>query len=224
MTTSITLTGLRGDNPLAFLAGLGTHRVLTLAALDRDEDPPRMSWKMEGGAWRPELHGGARCTKDGVIETLRNHFSSFDDFFPEHLRTESLKQSPKNKKGAPKWSGKMRFPVAVFQAYLRDACQAPQSCAQEYAAVWASEVASKEYDRHDCVEPTPLNFTAGNQEFITMVRDLIDKAGEKELREALFGPWRYAHAEPSLRWDPVDDRRYARSASDPSKQDRKSVV
>jgi hypothetical protein len=37
-----------------------------------------------------------------------------------------------------------------------------------------------------------------------------------QLDHALFEPWSYSDPRPSLRWDPVDDRRYALRAFDPT--------
>ena len=45
---------------------------------------------------------------------------------------------------------------------------------------------------------------------------LTEKTGPQHLREALFGPWRYADKGYSLRWDPDDAKEYALRWRDPS--------
>jgi len=63
------LRGLDGSNLLAFLAALGSLRVLTLAA-SRDEPPPRLGWRDEGGTWMPVLYTSTLATPDAIIERL----------------------------------------------------------------------------------------------------------------------------------------------------------
>ncbi len=59
---NVTLTGLDGSNPLAFLAALGLLRVLDHRARQhrhngRTPTTPKLAWLDEGG-WRPVLRGG----------------------------------------------------------------------------------------------------------------------------------------------------------------------
>jgi hypothetical protein len=44
-----------------------------------------------------------------------------------------------------------------------------------------------------------------------------------QLREALFGPWRYLDSSPTMRWDAEDDRRYALRWDEPSKDPVRTV-
>ncbi len=60
------LEGLAGDNPLAFLAAMGTLRVLSQRWHDRRI---RMSWRC-AGPWRPVLHIEGGCERTEVVAEL----------------------------------------------------------------------------------------------------------------------------------------------------------
>src|ERR1035438_9206826 len=62
----IELTGLDGSNLLAYLAALGTLRVLTSAEPERYV---RMSW-VDRGYWVPVVHGSSAETPDELVELL----------------------------------------------------------------------------------------------------------------------------------------------------------
>ena len=85
---------------------------------------------------------------------------------------------------------------------------------------------------------TDFHFTSGQQSFLGTIRALaseppsqpVETLGKKRraaredagattaahLDHALFEPWAYSDPRPSLRWDPIDDRRYAYRAFDPT--------
>ena len=64
---------------------------------------------------------------------------------------------------------------------------------------------------------------AGHQHFIGYMKDLVEKTEPGHLRTALFEPWEYSDDRPSLRWDSVDDRRYALRWENPSNDPIKTV-
>jgi hypothetical protein len=89
------------------------------------------------------------------------------------------------------------------------------------------------------IRETDLHFTSGQQSFMGTLRALAGDPpppptaapGKRkpsparedqgattaaQLEHALFEPWSYTDPRPSLRWDPVDDRRYALRAFDPT--------
>lgn len=98
-------------------------------------------------------------------------------------------------------------------------------------AVVARESNGKEKSR---IEVTPFCFIkgSGNQFFLDTARCLMNKVemrekklykGEKEpLYKALFQEWDYLDETLSMRWDPLDDRRYALMDIDPSDPKSKS--
>jgi hypothetical protein len=77
----------------------------------------------------------------------------------------------------------------------------------------------------DTIDPTPFCFASGSghQNFLDTVRQLIDRVTAARVYETLFEPWSYRDERLSLRWDPVEDRRYALLDRDPS-DDRAHTV
>lgn len=75
------------------------------------------------------------------------------------------------------------------------------------------------------IEPTPFQFLsgAGHQWFLKTARQLMVEVTPERIRRALFEPWTYADEKLSMRWDPIEDRRYALSAADPSDAPARTV-
>lgn len=91
-------------------------------------------------------------------------------------------------------------------------------------AVVAQESNGKEKSQ---IEVTPFCFIkgSGRQFFLDTARDLMNKVAtrEKELFDKdLFQEWDYRDETLSMRWDPLDDRRYALMDRDPTASDNKS--
>lgn len=72
-------------------------------------------------------------------------------------------------------------------------------------------------------KPTHLQFTAGQQKFLVMARDLRDAVDAERVSEALIGPWRYDSKLPVMGWDVSGERVYALRATDPSKDKKLGV-
>ena len=93
-------------------------------------------------------------------------------------------------------------------------------------AVVARESNGKEKSQ---IEVTPFCFIkgSGNQFFLDTARILMDKVEvatrEKKLCKALFQEWDYLDETLSMRWDPLDDRRYALMDIDPSESKSRTV-
>ncbi len=92
-------------------------------------------------------------------------------------------------------------------------------------AIVARESNGKEKSQ---IEVTPFCFIkgSGNQFFLDTARDLMNKVatGEKELLcKPLFQKWDYLDETLSMRWDPLEDRRYALMDIDPSKIKSRTV-
>ncbi len=115
------------------------------------------------------------------------------------------------------------------------------STTKERDRTWADFCAAYGTDAYDEPEisATDLHFTSGQQSFMGTLRalagqppvPLAETPGRKKPRpakedtgattaahldHALFEPWAYSDPRPSLRWDPLDDRRYAYRALDPT--------
>jgi len=77
--------------------------------------------------------------------------------------------------------------------------------------------------RSDAIEPTPFCFItgSGHQFFLETAWQLMGKADTKAVRRVLFEPWDYRDEGLSMRWDPIEDRRYALMDRDPTASDNK---
>lgn len=73
-------------------------------------------------------------------------------------------------------------------------------------------------NRSDAIESTPFCFIrgSGHQYFLDTVRQLTEKVSGEAVRQTLFEPWTYRDKGLSMRWDPVEDRRYALMDRDPT--------
>jgi hypothetical protein len=66
---------------------------------------------------------------------------------------------------------------------------------------------------------------AGHQHFLKFIRELVSQTDAEHLRRTLFLKWDYADEGRgmNLRWDPLDDRRYALRWEDPSSDPMKTM-
>ncbi len=88
-------------------------------------------------------------------------------------------------------------------------------------ASFASDACTK--NESNRIEATPFCFItgSGHQYFLDTVRELIGKVTPERVHAALFEPWTYQEETLSMRWDPVEDRRYALMDRDPTASDNK---
>ncbi len=209
----IPLSGLDGSNPLAFMAAVGVLRVLA----DRSEPGeaiPHLAWQDEG-IWRPvlicsETIGG----EEGLVQRMMADLATWKDEPVIGLHY------PSKTGGA---AHDLKPPPGVYRAFLQGLLEgsAPDRMRSlDFAAAFATEVA---VDNNGNTKPMALHFTAGQQQFLDMVEQLVNQVDERDIREALFGPWRYDRELPVLQWDCTVFRDYALRADDPSKAKKAGV-
>ena len=106
------------------------------------------------------------------------------------------------------------------RALLTDAAVNRRTAVDLLAAFGAETVSDSEAR----IEATPFCFITGggHQWFLDTARQLMTVANPKRVQDALFHPWAYADEKLSMRWDPIDDRRYALLDRDPTASDNKS--
>jgi hypothetical protein len=207
--TELLLTGLDGKNPLGFLAALGVLGALADRA-PRGGPEPRLAWRQDG-TFQPVLVDGP--DRAALIDVLMADRGSF--------REEAAITRLRYPKGGEGTEAHDLKPLPDFFAgYLRGLVRDGQRRSLSFAAAFATDVA---VDNNGNTKPTALHFTAGQQEFLAMVRDLCEGTGAADLEEALFGPWRYERALPVLQWDNASARDYALRGSDPSKDKKLGV-
>ncbi|APR87004.1 hypothetical protein A7982_12353 [Minicystis rosea] len=207
--SELLLTGLDGKNPLAFLAALGVLGALA----DRTPEgrpEPRLAWR-EVGTYRPVIIDGP--DRAALLDVLAEDLASFQAE-PAIDRV----RYPKNGDGPV--AHDLKPPPGFFAAYLDRLVDEGLRRSLAFAASFATDVAR---DGGGNTKPTALHFTAGQQELLAMVRELIDGVRPADLEEALFGPWRYTRPLPVLSWDNTSARDYAIRAGDPSKEKKQGV-
>lgn len=71
--------------------------------------------------------------------------------------------------------------------------------------------------------PTPFSFISGSghQDFLETAGELLQYVSPERVESTLFAPWMYEDEGLSMRWDPVEDRRYALMDRDPTASDNK---
>ena len=206
--SELTLTGLDGRNPIAFLAALGVLNALADRAEPRAE--PKLAWKLTG-TYRPTIVGGP--SRDELVAFLCEDLAAFREepalvelWSPSEeglSQEDDLKPEPER-----------------FRKYLLALVRRGSPRSLSFAASFATDAAK---DNKGNTKPTALHFTAGQQVFLGMLRELLEGVSSEDIKEALFGPWRYARPLPVLQWDNASARDYALRASDPSKDKKLGV-
>jgi len=211
----IVFTGLDAQNPLAFLAAIGTLRVLdddaqrrgaslpTLAFPDGDSLPllrtdlgvdAIVALILEDARQQGENHALQFAYDSTGARVLSNDVSALRDLKPR--------------------------PAAARELLLECASRSPREAG--LAAAFFSELVQDRTKGN--TKPTAFHFTAGQQTFLSMVDELRAGIGDLDVREALWGPWRNTSTLPSLTWDSSVTRLYALRASNPSGEKRGSVA
>jgi CRISPR-associated endonuclease/helicase Cas3 len=209
----IALDALDGANPLAFLAALGALSVLTRVL---PEHHLRLSWDQRLGAWRPLLWTARPLDEETILAALHKTGVTLDTMFSPKLLAATEKASPKNKKGEPRWKDKLLFPIGALREFCEAAVASP-SVSAEFSATWAGETAPTGEEDVELARRTRFDFTAGQQAFIRMLRELRETCTPADLRHSLFSGWHYSATAVSMRWDTQDEKRqYALQAVDPT--------
>jgi hypothetical protein len=199
------LEGLEPDNLLAFLALLGLLRALETA---RPNWAPRAYWDVERQPVRPVLvlreEAGddtlAAAANEGVLALANGYRFDRDDLnYPREKAVALLDNPPEG------------MDEAVLGALISD------GALREDKSVW----------------PTPFCFLfgQGHQHFLSRLGDvprgrlpsrLASRKNVPDLNDpaliarTLLQPWTREELTDGFRWDPVEDRRYALRADDPS--------
>jgi len=210
---TLMLDALDGANPLAFLAALGTLRVLSRVFPVHDL---RLSWEQRLGAWRPLLWANRAVDKASLLSALHENGLKLNTMFSPRLLAASEAASPKNKKGEARWKDKLLFPINDFRQFCATASASP-SALVEFAATWAGETVTAGEQGGELARRTRFDFTAGQQAFIKMLSELRSTCTAEDLCRSLFTGWRYSATAVSMRWDTQDEKRqYALQAVDPT--------
>jgi hypothetical protein len=93
-------------------------------------------------------------------------------------------------------------------AFLRDLGQASRE-PLDFLSAFGTDACMD--TRTGNVEPTPFCFVrgSGHQDFLDTVRQLMARVSAERVKLTLFEPWTYRDPRLSMRWDPIEDKRYA---------------
>jgi len=199
MIESLELKGLDGANPLGFLTALGV-----LAVSVRVFSKARLSWRSISGALRPILWN---CGEDESVFVTQLH--------------QELARMPMT---AFEIDKKLPFEADVFALALRDAqhsCTQNDRRAADLLVAFGSEVIQEK----GIFESTDFRMVRsgdsdgkGLSAYALIIREKTDI---DSLQRALFEIWDYRDKGFNLRWDPLEDQRYALRWHDPSNQSNK---
>jgi hypothetical protein len=194
------LPALEGTNPLGYLAALGG-----LDALTREMGSATLRWTDE---LVPHAIVGGLDNLGTLLDALdRDREEWTDSVLLGFPRESPLSDAKPDQSQLRKWH-------EAVAAGNGDRAASDHLCAL---------VAEDALDGKGNAKPTHLHFTAGQQQFLDMVRTLASKVDRKRLREAVCGPWAYDSSLPSLSWDSRGERVYAVRATNPSADKRLGV-
>lgn len=195
VSVPLRLQPMNGRNPLGFLAALGVLDVLTRHHPDRR---PTLVW---GSGLRsvPEITGA------GEIDELISLILADRDTWKRSVVL-----------GGP--NGEQPADIKPDPADVRPWFEAAERSAHPgdlpllHALISEGALAGKGDSK-----PTHLHFTAGQQKFLDMCRQLRDGVTAEHLVEALIGPWTRSSPLPVLGWDnDAGERLHALSRKSPS--------
>jgi hypothetical protein len=194
--TPIVLRALDGSNPLAFLAAVGTLRVLTM----RLGHGVRMRWRRDG-AWRPELVG-VEGPEERLSELVHGAVSVPVERLIRGLGKEDITVEPDT--------------FRQFVRHLERELTRDDVLEADFAAAFGSEICVQPRDDKR-IQYTDLCFMtgSGHQHFLGTMEALKKSAQVSHVQDALFGEWRREQGN-SMRWDPQDAAEYALRWGDPS--------
>lgn len=203
--TDLLLDGLCADNPLGYLAALGVLRTATLAA---PENRFEMSWQIMNGHWRPRLFSSTAIDRAALIELL-----------DRQLQASAVLE-------AFRLGDDLRINTTDFRAALirgRSSASAEDRRDVDFLAAFGSDVIeSKTKGGKPSGQIADTDFRtmsgAGNQHFLQTIRTFIRDTTPDHLYKAVFKAWVYEDPSKShsMRWDPIDDNRYALRWDNPS--------
>lgn len=201
MTDTVRLPGLDGTNPLGFLAALGVLDVLTRHGRDA-------TLGFTDSLVPAAVLGGVGTVEEVVelVDVDRLGWQGSRALSgPGPELQEDLKP---DEELAARWAAAMVGTLSEGRAH---------------ADLYCGLLSEGAVDGSRKGKPSHLHFTAGQQRFLVMVRELADGLDHARVLEAVVGPWRDDSKLPSLSWDGRGSKPYAVRASDPSKIKRRSV-
>ena len=206
-TEGLLLSGLDGSNPLGFLAAVGT-----LCILGQRVPGIQLAWRSAHGSWRPLLVGCQGEEQEVISQVLHGLKENSDDIFRIGKESEGGKESHK-------------FPFAsdkFVEALNTRRCSAHASDRRHADLLAAMGTDFLPDPKSGEFQDTQFRMVRagdsagrGMLSYANANREVLD---HHHVVRTLFQTWDYADDEGNtLRWDPIEDRRYALQWRNPSK-------
>lgn len=204
-STELIFPALQGSSLLGFMAALGAFR--TLATLPETSDT-QMRWVPGGTSYYPVVRLPSRADPEVIIQKLHVALRGLADHYVITVDKD------------------LKIPLRAFRDLAVRATEdflthVDSTAAGMVAALGCDAVGNDDGTIEDTAFRTMSG--AGHQHFLEFMNVLAKETTAEQLREALFGPWRYRDPSPTLRWDAEDDRRYALRWDEPSKDPVRTV-
>ncbi len=207
---NLLLGGLSADNPLSYLAALGVLRIATLAA---PENRFEMSWINVDGYWQPRLFSLSEIDRTNLINLLEEQLKSC-----ANLAAFSIDND-------------LTIKINDFRNVLIKSQSTASSKDRrdvDFLASFGSEAIESRSNGKPTGQIADTDFRtmsgAGHQHFLETVRTFIKDTQFDHLDKAIFEVWAYNDPlkSHSMRWDPIDDNRYALRWGNPAKDPTKN--
>ena len=202
----IELPPLEGTNPLGVLAALGTFRSAAIEWPD-----VRLRWECSDIIPYPVLVFDEDVAVEDLLGVLDRQRGAWRE--SALLRNDHRDVKEVHLRDWAKAISKDRSGMPVDELFV--------ALVSEGAGVLKQERRIPGVDlplgKKPVNKPSHLHFTAGQQQFLDIVREVLDAAELDRLHEAIVGPWRFDSTTKTLRWDPRGERIYAVRGFNPSK-------
>ena len=204
----IPLPGLDGRSPMGVMAAYGLLRLTTLMAPD---EPPKLCW--DKVARTAELHMSVGCES---LETILKKALEYRLNSKVLTLGDDIKLSPEEYR---EWVLECLSDTSDSQYGDDDLI--------EFMPAFGSDQITQSVK--NAIKTTSFHMTAGQQRFLSMVRELVQALGEDEvfstkLNETLFEPWAYRDKVHSMGWNPAGERTHAYQQEAPSKSKAKGLM
>lgn len=195
------LTGLKARHPLGFLAACGLLRCLSDSGAKEASDRASTRTGRVGLGWKED---------DGEeIAVIR---SEFQIDTPVILKSVTDVANRQRRSLAWNWSRKIDKRSTYVESAQSAVDQFLGNESTRFDADMFAALASDLVFEKDALRRTAFDLTSGNQGLLNSLKqtaERFEKGAERDLEEALKGPWQYRADDHSLGWDPQTQRLHA---------------
>ena len=205
-TEGVLLCGLHGDNPLAFLATIGTLRVLSVSAAGHDW---KLHWVRNAGTWSPRLSARCDIQLGEVHEQLRDALQVQDGEHPILKIHEAIEERIGRAKEEGRKTG--TWDAEIFRTITELAHKKAHPHDHLLADFVAGLGNESAVDDKDKVHATAFMLLRSHEYLKNMNNIVSDNVTLKDVEATLSNRWEYADEgrARNLRLEPRSDRRYA---------------